>query len=279
MRSVLRVSSRVCLTDDEQCAFKAIGRAIPSAESEEVVHQMFDVLCGRAEVSELEGIVQFKDGASSISNAHWKTAESWCQWWTQERHLKMMSEATAAMCSTVWETTPFTTNAVESHNRLSVPSSKGRGNIVTQLEHQYRSDRLATQKHVAAEHDIIIHHRSDSQEAMVRRAMAKATWRTNLHKTSDRSGPPDTNLTEISDQSGKRPIPHQQENSRKKKKTDLLGRLVSVECMGEDKVSLGWYDARIECYQKGLGYLLRFLVDQNEYIYAKKIPAKDIKLL
>ncbi|KAJ7389478.1 hypothetical protein OS493_031448 [Desmophyllum pertusum] len=125
------------------------------------------------------------------------------------------------MCATVWETTPFTTNAVESKNRLSVPSSKGPGTLISNGQ---------------AEHDIIIHHRSDSQEALARRVMAKAPWRRKkAFNTSDKLGPPDTNLPEKSTESGKRPIPNQQENSRKKSKTDLLGRLVSVECMGGDK--------------------------------------------
>ena len=143
-------------------------------------------------------------------------------------------------------------------------------------------DRLATQKHVAAEHDITIHHRSNTQEAMARRAMAKATWRRQrLSKKSDSSGPPDTDVTESRQERAgdKRPISNQQESSGKKRKPELLGRLVSVECVGEEKVALGWFDARIESYQKRLGYLLRFLINEEEYIYAKKIPANDIKLL
>ena len=127
MRSVLRVSSRVCQSDDEQFVFKAIGMAIPSAETEDDALKMFDVLCGRAKVSELDGIVDFEDvSISSIVNTHWNRAESWCNWWTQERHLKLLCEATTDMSATVWDTTPFTTNAVESKNRLSVPSSKGK---------------------------------------------------------------------------------------------------------------------------------------------------------
>ncbi|XP_078371074.1 uncharacterized protein LOC144654724 [Oculina patagonica] len=283
MRSVLRVSSRVCQSEDEQFVFKAIGRAIPLAETEEDVLKMLDVLCGRAKVSELDGIVKFEDVSSSaIINTHWNRAECWCQWWMQERHLKLLCEATTDMNATVWDTTPFTTNAVESKNRLSVPSSKGSSNLLLQLEHQYRMDRLATKKHVAAEHDVMIHHRSDSQEALARRAMAKATWRRQkFSKTSDNSGPPETVL-EASPVSarGKRPSPSQHKNSRSKKtKTELLGRLVSVECIGDDKVALGWFDARIESYHKSLGYLLRFLANEGEYIYAKKIPDKDIKLL
>ncbi|KAL9950738.1 hypothetical protein ACROYT_G043289 [Oculina patagonica] len=215
-----------------------LGRAIPLAETEEDILKMFDVLCGRAKVSELDGIVKFEDVSSSaIINTHWNKAECWCQWWTRERHLKLLCEATTDMTATVWDTTPFTTNAVESKNRLSVPSSK------------------------------------DSQEALARRAMAKATWRRQkFSKTSDNSGPPDTVL-EASPVSarGKRPSPSQHENSRSKKtKTELLGRLVSVECIGDDKVALGWFDARIESYHKSLGFLLQFLVNEEEYIYAKK---------
>ena len=283
MRSVLRVASRVCQTDEEQIAYKVIGRAIPFAESEDDVLKMFDALCGRVTVSALDGIVQFEDiSTTSIMNTHWSKAETWCQWWTQERHLKLLCEATADMSATVWETTPFTTNAVESKNRLSVPSSKGPGTLITQLEHQYRMDRLATQKHVAAENDVTIHHRSDTQEAMARRAMAKATWRRkkSSSKTADRSGPPDTNMHEpTTSRQGKRPLPNQQENPRKRNKSELLGRLVSVKCMGEDRVTLGWFDARVESYDKEAGYLLRFLVNEDEFIYAKKIPANDITIL
>ena len=61
--------------------------------------------------------------------------------------------------------------------------------------------------------------------------MAKAAWRRKkAFNTSDKSGPPDTNLPENSTESGKRPIPNQQENNRKKSKTDLLGRLVDPIC-------------------------------------------------
>ena len=68
---------------------------------------------------------------------------------------------------------------------------------------------------------------------------------------------PDTEMPAANPESGTKPIPNQQENSRKKSKSELLDRLVSVECMGKDKVTLGWFDARIESYHKGLGYFLR----------------------
>lgn len=107
-------------------------------------------------------------------------------------------------CATVWDTTPFTTNAMESKNQLSVASRKGSGTLIAQLEYQYQMDRLATQKHVAAEHDVTIYHRSDSQEAMAQQAIAKATWRKHKSsKTSYTSGPPDVDLPESSPDSGK----------------------------------------------------------------------------
>ena len=82
-------------------------------ECKDDVLKMFDALCGRVTVSALDGIVQFEDiSTTSIMNTHWSKAETWCQWWTQERHLKLLCEATADMSATVWETTPFTTNAV-----------------------------------------------------------------------------------------------------------------------------------------------------------------------
>ena len=77
MRSVLRVASRVCQTDEEQIAYKVIGRAIPFEESEDDVLKMFDVLCGRVTVSALDGIVQFEDiSTTSIMNTHWSKAET-----------------------------------------------------------------------------------------------------------------------------------------------------------------------------------------------------------
>ena len=72
--------------------------------------------------------------------------------------------------------------------------------------------------------------------------MAKETSRRQRSlKKSDNRGHPDIDLPESRPKSarGKIPIPNQQENGvRIKRKTELLDRLVSVECVKEDKVAL-----------------------------------------
>lgn len=174
-------------------------------------------------------------------------------------------------CATVWDTTPFTTNTMESKNKLSVASRKGSGTLIAQLEYQYQMDRLATQKHVAAEHDVTIYHWSDSQEAMAQQAVAKATWRKHKSsKTSYTSGPPDVDLPESSPDSGKWPITDQQERSRKKRKSE---RLVSVERMGEDKITLGWFDA---FYRKGLGIFCSFWLTKTNTYMPRKYQQKTL---
>lgn len=93
MRSVLRVASRVCQTDNEQAS------VFSKSWAELFLWQKLKMMCLKCStyyVEEpkcprwicLDGIVEFEDVASnSILNTHWNKAESWCQWWTQERHL------------------------------------------------------------------------------------------------------------------------------------------------------------------------------------------------
>ncbi len=50
--------------------------------------------------------------------------------------------------------------------------------------------------------------------------------------------------------------------------------LSSADFIVED-CCLRWFDAKVESHHKGLEYLLRFLVNADEYIYGKRHLSAD----
>lgn len=176
MRSVLRIGSRVCKSEDELEVFKVIGKEIPEIEEAEVILKLFDILCGKVPLTELAEHVDCSamPCLTTIDTTSWKGAESWSDWWVQQRHLKLLCGSLSDMDEEKWQLTPDTSNAVESHNRLCVPVAGRHLTLLSQLEHQYRIDKLATQKHVAAENDVKISNKAQTCESLARRTLAKA---------------------------------------------------------------------------------------------------------
>eukprot|EP00112_Aurelia_sp_Birch-Aquarium-sp1_P014358 Seg3094.1 transcript_id=Seg3094.1/GoldUCD/mRNA.D3Y31 product="ATP-dependent DNA helicase RecQ" protein_id=Seg3094.1/GoldUCD/D3Y31 len=266
MRSVLRIGSRVCKSEDELEVFKVIGKEIPEIEEAEVILKLFDILCGKVPLTELAEHVDCSamPCLTTIDTTSWKGAESWSDWWVQQRHLKLLCGSLSDMDEEKWQLTPDTSNAVESHNRLCVPVAGRHLTLLSQLEHQYRIDKLATQKHVAAENDVKISNKAQTCESLARRTLAKARWRNKRSKSSSAG----ENL--------ERP-------ATKRKKMDttqkVVGKLVSVECADDNGKTLGWFPGRVESYETTKGYLIRFTDNLDEYIFAQKVPTEDIRFL
>ena len=218
---------------------------------------------------------------NEMDDNHWSKAENWCKWWTSKRHLRMVSNVFKEMEQSTWDFIPKTSNAVEAHNKMSTASHKGKSPLLAQLEHQYREDKLSAQKHVAASYNVSILSYSKTAEAYSNREQARAKNRASFNASNQtRDGPPDTNSS-FNPKQNKRKAGITQTQSRKKKaKVDpLIGKHVSVECQDTNGRVMGWFEAEIETHVRSKGYLIRFLNNPKEFIYAEKVPAADIVFL
>ena len=81
----------------------------------------------------------------------WSQAVSWVSFWSRANNLKMICKALSEFNDREWDVLPATTNAVESHNRISKPSCK---TIAAALKWYYRIDRTCAVKYVATRHGV-----------------------------------------------------------------------------------------------------------------------------
>ena len=181
------------------------------------------------------------------------------EWWTRTRHLQILTVAFNGMDKESWEFFPSSTNAVESHNRLSIPSHHGRASLMRQLEHQYRQDKLVTQRHVASERSIAM----KSRQITARRAR--------FNDSAERDGPPDTHAS-----FGKRKLG---DSLRKKTKSKFINKLVSVALQDESEEMTTWIDGFVNDHSKEKGYEIMLSKQELEPVYVKKIPSFSVKLL
>ena len=71
----------------------------------------------------------------------WEKAKERVDWWIRPCHLKLLCKSMSEMTGVDWAECLSTTNAVESHNRISCPD--GGKNLRNVLEHVYMIDRAA----------------------------------------------------------------------------------------------------------------------------------------
>ena len=73
-------------------------------------------------ISELDNALQFIDLTEKELDANtenWSKAKDWADWWQKERIIKMFAKSFKEMSDADWKVCPTTTNAVESHNKVS----------------------------------------------------------------------------------------------------------------------------------------------------------------
>jgi hypothetical protein len=150
-RSVNKISQKICGAEDEVFEFKSVARLLESAANKQQADLCFSVLSGKPDQKLLKnfpGLIS--DAALRFCNG-WSQAVSWVSFWSRANNLKMICKSLSEFTDKEWDVLPQTTNAVESHNRLSKPTCK---TIAAALKWYYRVDRTSAVKIVAARHGV-----------------------------------------------------------------------------------------------------------------------------
>ena len=189
IRSFQRVSAKVAKLGNpekqkiEVEAFKLVAFAITKAKAMDQVLKLFQALCGREKLADMEHIVpgieghhiNIVDGCSD-----WTSATNWVQWWTCLPHLRMLCPCFSYMDSSTWKMAPPTTNAVERKNLDSKTSCVL--DLKSALIRIYKLDKSVCLQYIAASESVRLTCRESTSEA--RKADTERKRRERAKKTS-----------------------------------------------------------------------------------------------
>ena len=89
----------------------------------------------------------------AVNTSGWVGATEWAEWWSRPRHVKMFTKSFKDMTDADWRACPRTTNAVESHNKISNAKTSL---LICALEHYYRIDKRSAYQTLAAQLGIAV---------------------------------------------------------------------------------------------------------------------------
>lgn len=118
-RMAQKVADKVAPKDrTSKKVFLKIACKIPHLDDQAQVNLLFDVLCGLVPL-EASVIVSLNEKELDADTTNWNTATEWVKWWTKPKILKIFTKSFKDMSEADWKICPRTTNAVESHIKLS----------------------------------------------------------------------------------------------------------------------------------------------------------------
>ena len=153
MRAVKKIADKVSKDDCSKNVFKKIAYNIPRLESQSDVLLSFDILSGVADVGEASCFISLNEEEKAVNTSGWVGATEWEEWWSRPRHVKMFTKSFKDMTDADWRACPRTTNAVESHNKISNAKTSL---LICALEHYYRIDKRSAYQTLAAQLGIAV---------------------------------------------------------------------------------------------------------------------------
>ena len=150
-RSVNKISQKICSAKDDDCEFKSVARLLESATNKQEADLCFSVLSSKPDQKLLKAFPCLISAAALRYCDGWSQPVSWVSFWSRANNLKMICKSLSEFTNREWDVLPATTNAVESHNRISKPSCK---TIAAAFKWYYRITRTCAVKHVAARHGV-----------------------------------------------------------------------------------------------------------------------------
>lgn len=148
MRVVKKIADKVTKDEVSKKIFKKIAYNIPRLDNQSDVLVSFDILSGVAEIAEASSFLSLNEEELAASTTGWVAAEEWAEWWSRPRHVKMFTRSFKEMTDADWLACPRTTNAVESHNKISNAKTSL---LICALEHYYRIDKRSAYQTLAAQ--------------------------------------------------------------------------------------------------------------------------------
>ena len=169
-RSYQRIAERVSsslsleIRNISKNTFCKIAQKIPSLECKSEVMKVFGVLRGEIPLHHVASIYQLSEEAfvhGDTLKAKWMQAWHWCEWWMRLPHLKMLCQAFIGDQERAGA--PRDTNGVERVNQASKDSSTP--GLLKAMENLYKKDKVVALSYMAAERNITITYRSQTEEA------------------------------------------------------------------------------------------------------------------
>lgn len=239
--------------------FKKIAFKIPTLEHQKDVKLAFKVLCGETPLDSVNHIFKFSQTELSVKTDNWYKAKKWSEWWQKDRIIKMFSKSFKEMCDADWALCPTTTNAVESHNKISHTKTTL---LVANLETYYRIDKRAAYNTLAASIGIKI---GDPDDIKKRKKENRETLRRRRKREICLVADDDNDATEIQS-CNKRPRGTTDTVDECTDVDNYIGKTVWIDTFGARNKKYNWCKATVESVDKGV-YIAR-------YVDAPKFTAK-----
>ena len=119
MRNAEKTAVKVGVDECSREVFKKIAFKIPKLEKKSDVTLAFKILCGKSELDSALQFIDLTEKELDANTENWSKAKDWADWWQKERIIKMFAKSFKEMSDADWKVCPTTTNAVESHNKVS----------------------------------------------------------------------------------------------------------------------------------------------------------------
>ena len=147
-RNAEKTLQKVCVDESAKKLFRKIAFKLPYLEEKEDVIKAFDILTGVLPITNGRDFMELTNDEVLVKQTGWGMAMEWAKWWTRPRHLKMFSKSWKLMSDEDWAACPTTTNAIESHNKISHSKTC---QLSGSMQHYYQVDKRAAYETLAVE--------------------------------------------------------------------------------------------------------------------------------
>ncbi len=287
-RMAQKVADKVAPKDrNSRKVFLKIAYKIQFLDDQVEVNLLFDVLCGLVPLDEASDIVGLSDTELNVDTTNWNAATEWVKWWTKPKVLKMFTKSFKDMSEADWDICPRTTNAVESHNKLSNARTTL---FLSALSTYYRVDKKSAYDSIAAELGVAVgptkeQRRRNNKKRKLYRLRAKSTIVEQSQAEDEETAGlefPGSQIVE-NDLDGVAQIEQTQETVDSDVVDDYIGKIVWVDTVGVRGKHFGWCECVI-VRKEGVNYIGKFvrwpehfveipdLFDESEVMHVSPIP-------
>ncbi|KZS01907.1 Uncharacterized protein APZ42_001277 [Daphnia magna] len=126
---------------------------MPYLENKKDVLLVFDVLTAVQPIVKARSFMEVTEEELLVKTDGWEMAKKWAEWWMRSRMLKMFTKSWKTMDDVDWAACPSTTNAVESHNKISHSKTC---QLSGSMQHYYQVDKRAAYETLAVEAGVVL---------------------------------------------------------------------------------------------------------------------------
>lgn len=152
-RNAEKTLVKVCVDESARKLFRKITCKMPYLENKKDVLLAFDVLTAVQPIVKARSFMEVTEEELLVKTDGWEMAKKWAEWWMRSRMLKMFTKSWKTMNDVDWAACPSTTNAVESHNKISHSKMC---QLSGSMQHYYQVDKRAAYETLAVEAGVVL---------------------------------------------------------------------------------------------------------------------------